>query len=368
MTDRSRSAILPPMGGRRGAAIGLVATGIVAVVAGIAGWLGWGGASDPKAATATRRVPYARIQGIFEKYGCTSCHPGVNPSLNLQRGRSYADLVGIRAVEDPRLYRVVAGDPGNSFLYLKVGGNPPIADIPAIGSRMPPGQPPIAASDLNLIRDWILGGAKDVNGKTGGPEVKTPGSPPTGLGGTNLATAQSGKGTIRGRVVDQRRRSIKGALVTLLLQGDKLEGGEEHYRVAQTDAAGRFKLAHAPAGRFLLKAYAPRTIYVSRIVALKAGATATVEFGLPRRVIPNPVISAPRVTASKLSLQVRGANLDGNYTLAVNPRSGRVFELHHADNAPGRWTRTISKRLPGPWVFMAVDKQCNVSDFLTVAR
>jgi hypothetical protein len=74
------------------------------------------------------------------------------------------------------------------------------------------------------------------------------------------------------------------------------------------------------------------------------------------------------VTASKLSLQVRGANLDGNYTLAVNPRSGRVFELHHANNAPGRWTRTMSRPLPGPWVFLAVDRQCNVSGFLTVAR
>ncbi len=367
MTGCARSATLPRMGGRRVAAIGSVVTA-VAVVAGLAGCLGSGGGSDSKAASATPKVPYARIQGLFAKYGCTSCHPFVNPSLNLQRGRSYADLVGIRAVEDPTLYRVVAGDPGKSFLYLKVGGDPPLFDIPAIGGRMPPDQPPIAASDRNLIRDWILGGAKDVDGKTGGPEVKTPGSPPTGLGSTSLATAPSGKGTIRGTVFDQRRRPIAGALVTLLLQGDTLEGGEEHYRVAQTDAAGRFKLARAPAGRFILKAYAPKSIYVSRIVALKAGATATIEFGLPRRVIPNPVISAPRVTASRLSLQVQGSGLDGNYTLAVNPRSGRVFELHRPNNAPGRWTRTMSQRLPGAWVFLAVDHQCNVSDFLTVAR
>ncbi len=365
MTGRLRSAILARMRGRRLAAIGLVVTG---VLVGVAIWSSWDGGSSPKAATATPKVPYARIQGLFEKYGCTACHPGVNPSLNLQRGKSYAALVGIRAVEDPTLYRVVAGDPGKSFLYLKVGGNPPIFDIPAIGGRMPPGQPPIAEADRNLIRDWILGGAKDVNGKTGGPEVKTPGSPPTGLGNTSLATAPSGKGTIRGTVFDQRHRPLAGALVTLLLQGDTLEGGEEHYRVAQTDAKGRFKLPRAPAGRFILKAYAPKSIYVSRIVALKAGATATIEFGLPSRVIPNPVISAPKVTATQLSMQVRGASLDGNYTLAVNPRSGRVFELHHAGNAPGRWTRTMSQRLPGPWVFLAVDHQCNVSDFLTVAR
>jgi Carboxypeptidase regulatory-like domain len=329
---------------------------------------GCGGASQASATKATRDVPYARIQGLFTKYGCSGCHPGVNPSLDLRPGHSYANLVGIRALEDPRLYRVVAGDPGKSFLYLKVGGDPAIFDIPAIGSRMPPAQPPIAAADRNLIRDWILAGAKGPNGKTGGPEVKTPGSPPTGLGGTSLATAPTGRGTIRGTVVDQARKPIAGALVTLLLQGAGLEGGEEHYRVARTDARGRFELTHAPAGRFLLKAYAPRTIYVSRIVALRPGGTATVAFGLPNRVVPNPVISAPRVDGTRLSLQVRGSALDGNYTLAVNPGTGRVFELHHTNNAPGRWSATIARKLPGPWVFLAVDFQCNVSDFLTVAR
>jgi hypothetical protein len=344
-----------------------LAVGLALAAGALAGCGGAGEASDSKAA-AIGDVPYTRIQGLFAKYGCTGCHPGVNPSLDLRPGHSYANLVGIRALEDPRLYRVVAGDPGKSFLYLKVGGDPAIFDIPAIGSRMPPGQPPIAVADRNLIRDWILAGAKGPNGRTGGPEVKTPGTPPTGLGRTSLATAPTGTGTIRGTVVDQARKPIAGALVTLLLQGAGLEGGEEHYRVARTDARGRFELAHAPAGRFLLKAYAPRTIYVSRIVALGPGGTATVAFGLPNRIVPNPVIAAPRIEGTKLSLQVRGSALDGNYTLAVNPGAGRVFELHHANNAPGRWAATIPRKLPGPWIFMAVDTQCNVSDFLTVAR
>jgi hypothetical protein len=318
--------------------------------------------------TAAPNVRYAKVQAVFEEYGCTGCHPGVNPSLDLRAGKSYADLVGVRAVEDPRLYRVVAGDPGKSFLYLKVGGNPAIFDIPAIGTRMPPGAPPIAAADRNLIRDWILGGARGADGKTGGPEVRTPGSPPSGIRDAELATRQTGTGTIRGSVVNDGRRPIKGALVTMLLQGEQEEGGEEHYRVAQTDADGRFTLRRAPAGRFLLKAYAPRSIYVSRIVALDKGETETIQFGLPSRVVPNPRIAAPRVDGLQLSMQVRGSNLDGNYTLAVNPRAGRVFELHSPDNAPGRWTTTIASRLPGPWVFMAVDEQCNVSEFLTVSR
>ncbi|MBA2295267.1 MAG: hypothetical protein H0W16_09050, partial [Actinobacteria bacterium] len=72
-----------------------------------------------------RAVPYADVQTVFEKNGCTSCHPGVNPSLDLTAEKSYDDLVGIEALEDPRLYRVVAGDPGKSFLYLKLGGEAP---------------------------------------------------------------------------------------------------------------------------------------------------------------------------------------------------------------------------------------------------
>ena len=195
----------------------------------------------------------------------------------------------------------------------------------------------------------------------------TPGSPPSGLRDAQDAVSPTGTGTITGRVVDQRRRPIAGALVTILLKGAGLPGGEEHYRVAQTDRTGKFTLDHAPAGRFLLKAYAPRTIYVSRIVALGAGATQAIDFGLPDRVVQNPAISSAAVKNRRLSRTVRGQGLDGNYILAVNPRSGLVYELQNANDAPGRWTRTVPRRLPGPWVFLAVDHQCNVSQFLTVA-
>jgi Carboxypeptidase regulatory-like domain len=309
-------------------------------------------------------VPYEDVQALWQKYACTACHPGVNPSLDLTEGKSYDELVGVQALEDPTLYRVVAGDPDTSFLYLKLGGNPATADIPAIGTRMPPRAPPIAEEDLELVRDWILAGAKDVDGETGGPEVTTPGTPPAPVGDTATATEPTGTGTITGTVVDQRREPLPGALVTMLLEGAGQEGGEEHYRVALTDPAGRFTLEDAPSGRFLLKAYAPDTIYVSRIVALEPGETAEVQFGLPDRIVPNPMISAPSVNGLELAMTVRGSDLDGNYTLAVNPGAGLVFELHSPDNAPGRWSTTIEERLQGPWVFMAVDENCNVSEFL----
>jgi hypothetical protein len=316
---------------------------------------------------SSEAVSYGQVQAVWEKYGCVGCHPGVNPSLDLREGRSYAELVGVRALEDPRLVRVVAGDPERSFLYLKLGGAPPVADIPAIGTRMPPRAPPVDEADLELVRTWIEQGAKNATGRTGGPRVPTPGTPPSELD-VESATRPRGTGTITGSVVSQRRKPIAGALVTLLLKGADLEGGEEHYRVAVTDRSGRFTLRRAPAGSYLLKAYAPKTIYVSRIVALDEGETQRIEFGLPNRVVPNPRIAAPRVDGRQLSLRVTGSDLDGNYTLAVNPRAGLVFELHNTDNAPGTWRATIDDRLEGPWVFMAVDENCNVSDFVTVGR
>lgn len=331
-----------------------------------------GGGSDGDGATAPdlgAPVAYGQVQAVFEKYSCTACHPIVNPALDLSGGASYDQLVGVQALEDPTLYRVVAGDPERSFLYLKVGGDAPVGDIPAVGTRMPPRAPPIDQADMDLIRRWILQGAKGPDGTTGGPTVPSPGNPPANLD-VPVATSTEGTATIRGSVVGQDRAPIEGALVTLLLKGPDLPGGEEHYRVAVTDAEGRFELASAPSGRFLLKAYGPNTIYVSRIVALEGGETQQIQFGLPDRVVQNPQISQPEVettaTGTRLSMNVQGLDLDPNYTIAANPGAGLVFELANAGNQPGIWSAEIDRQLQGPWIFMAVDKSCNVSEFLTV--
>jgi hypothetical protein len=335
---------------------------LLACVGVAVGALGCGGEDGDETGTP---VSYEQVQGVFAEYGCASCHPGVNPALDLTEGNSYDELVGIQALEDPTLYRVVAGDPERSFLYLKLGGDPPVADIPAIGTRMPPRAPPIDPEDLDLIRRWILQGAKGTDGLTGGPQVPTPGTPPGDLD-VAAASETEGSATIAGSVVDQRFEPIEGALVTMLLAGPGQEGGEEHYRVAVTDSQGSFTLADAPTGQFLLKAYGPDTIYVTRIVALEDGERQEVRFGLPDRVVENPEISSPRVEGTMLSMTVEGSDLDGNYTLAVNPEAGLVFELHNAGNAPGTWRATIERELEGPWIFMAVDETCNVSEFLTV--
>jgi hypothetical protein len=316
-------------------------------------------------------VSYGQVQALFEEHGCIGCHPGVNPSLDLTAEKSYDQLVGVQALEDPTLYRVVAGDPEKSFLYLKIGGAPPVGDIPAIGTRMPPQAPPIPAEDMDLVRRWILQGAKGPDGTTGGPTVPSPGNPPANLD-VAAATATEGTATITGSVIGQDREPVEGALVTMLLKGPDLPGGEEHYRVAVTGADGSFTLENAPSGQFLLKAYAPNTIYVSRIVALDDGESQSIQFGLPDRVVENPIISDPVVeatpTGARLAMNVQGVELDPNYTLAVNPGAGLVFELRNesAPEQPGIWSADIDQQLEDQWIFMAVDKTCNVSEFLTV--
>jgi hypothetical protein len=340
--------------------VGLLAVPLLLAAAGC------GGGSK----SAGKPVTFGQVETVFSKYSCASCHPSVNPSLDLRAGHIYQSIVGARALEDPDLVRVVAGDPDKSFLYLKIAGDPELGDIPAIGARMPQGAPRMAQEDIDIVRDWILQGAKNAQGKTVGPSVPTPGSPgPSPVG--EEAAGPTGDATITGIVKDERRRPLGHALVTLLLRGSDQPGGEEHYRVAESDARGHYTFRNAPVGQYLLKAYAPESIYVSRIVALRDGQRATVDFGLPERVIQNPQISQPRVTATvagtSLEMTVTGSSLDPNYTLAVHPGAGLVFELDRADGGPGVWSRTIDRRLAGRWVFLAVDHQCNISDFLEVS-
>ena len=313
------------------------------------------------------RVAFSQVQALFTSAGCAGCHPSVNPELDLQPGAAYGSLVDRTALEDPHYAYVVAGDPQRSFLYLKVAG---FGAVGQIGGRMPFGKPPLSSAQIELLANWIKQGARGPNGQL--PPTSTaplPGEPSQPR--LPLATAPTGSGTISGTVIDEARKPIRGALVTLLLRGAGQPGGEEHYRVAETDAAGRYELRNVPYGTFELKAYAPHTIYTSHFVSLEKGGSAHIDFGVATRVLTTPEISHPKVTldaggGETLSMRVTGPNLDPNYTLVANPRSGRVFEVHAVGAKQGVWSRVLPMRLKGPWIFFAVDRICSTSRFITV--
>lgn len=116
--------------------------------------------------------PYDVIQRtIFDTQCATgSCHvAGVNQgNLNLEAGRSYAELIGVQpanaAAAAAGYERVVPFDPTNSFLLIKLT-NP----RPEHGSLMPLGFPPLSPAQIDLVRQWIADGAAG----PGGPPLPT---------------------------------------------------------------------------------------------------------------------------------------------------------------------------------------------------
>lgn len=86
---------------------------------------------------------------------CTGCHAGAGAPLGLRlnEGSSYALLVNASSVEVPGLRRVQPGNPNASYLIQKLEGTA------AVGARMPLNAPPLPASTIAVVRQWITDGA-----------------------------------------------------------------------------------------------------------------------------------------------------------------------------------------------------------------
>lgn len=87
-----------------------------------------------------------------------TCHDSgsATQNLDLSAGASYRQLVNVPSVDATALLRVDPGQPDDSFLLIKVQGLPP----PGEGSQMPLSGRLLSADQIQLIRDWILKGAK----------------------------------------------------------------------------------------------------------------------------------------------------------------------------------------------------------------
>ena len=91
-----------------------------------------------------------------------SCHgASAAADLNLESGNSHAMLVGIASSQEPGILRVAPNDPGNSYLIQKMEGTA------ATGARMPTGTP-LAQSEIDIIRQWIIDGALDDSAASSG--------------------------------------------------------------------------------------------------------------------------------------------------------------------------------------------------------
>jgi hypothetical protein len=97
--------------------------------------------------SSRRSVSYSRdVQSIFDAK-CVSCHPVAYPYLDLRRGRSYAQLVGVVSPLSPAFERVLPGRPELSYLLTHVPD--------------PSRRHLLGLDERSLIARWISQGAKD---------------------------------------------------------------------------------------------------------------------------------------------------------------------------------------------------------------
>lgn len=99
---------------------------------------------------------FSRIQQEIFTPICAVCHSGSGAPLGLALDSlevSAANLINMDSATNSSFKRVLAGDADNSFLYMKVSGNP------VAGNQMPLGQTPLSADAQQLIKDWINEGA-----------------------------------------------------------------------------------------------------------------------------------------------------------------------------------------------------------------
>ncbi len=115
---------------------------------------GGGGGGGP---VVDALVTPANVQAVFDAH-CTFCHGGASPSAGQNLGSakySYANLVRVPANEDSTYLRVLPGDAANSYVVMKLTGDPRIH-----GGGMPLGAPPLDAPTLAVVTGWINAGAK----------------------------------------------------------------------------------------------------------------------------------------------------------------------------------------------------------------
>ena len=95
----------------------------------------------------SRTVSYSRgVQPIFDAK-CASCHPVAYPYLDLRRGRSYRQLVGVVSPLSPAFERVLPGRPDLSYLLTHVPD--------------PSRRHLLSGAERRLIARWIDQGAQD---------------------------------------------------------------------------------------------------------------------------------------------------------------------------------------------------------------
>jgi hypothetical protein len=98
---------------------------------------------------------------IFEGRGCTNamCHGNATMGgLDLRADAAYDSLIEAKSKNSPQ-FRVMPGEPDESFLFNKLRAASMPGSIEVEGSPMPSGLPPLSPQHLEAVRRWIEAGA-----------------------------------------------------------------------------------------------------------------------------------------------------------------------------------------------------------------
>jgi uncharacterized protein YjdB len=111
-------------------------------------------------ATLVVNVPVSfsgQVQPIFtSNCALSGCHTGANPTgpgLNLSAGQAYSNLVNVPSTSFSGATRVIPNNANDSYLIRK------LENRNIVGSQMPEGAPPLPASTIQIIKNWINEGA-----------------------------------------------------------------------------------------------------------------------------------------------------------------------------------------------------------------
>lgn len=99
-----------------------------------------------------------QAQVFAPRCGTSGCHAGTTPPFGLDLASltaSQANLVGVASAEVPAFQRIEPGNFVDSYLYMKVIGDPRIQ-----GDQMPASGGPLTAGQLFLLEQWIEQGAR----------------------------------------------------------------------------------------------------------------------------------------------------------------------------------------------------------------
>lgn len=91
------------------------------------------------------------------KCAVPGCHtaPAPEQGMDLTEGHTYAFTIGVDSNELSGFKRVVPGDAADSYLYMKLAGDPRI-----VGERMPFGGM-LTAAEIESVKQWIDAGAQN---------------------------------------------------------------------------------------------------------------------------------------------------------------------------------------------------------------